>query len=204
MDELLSKTLGYQAYCLGLNSPQAMTKFYAVQKGRQTGVFTTWDECQESVKNYKGSNHKGFNSEKDAWEFVRQGTHSKSDGLKSDSPEFDNNEFDDDWLDDDELPMSKTGHLDSPKPAVTSSPMPDKTLQDLFKQIRTTGPASSSGSGMMPDRHDFDDWELAIFHVMKILRTHKAVRITPGTPRVPGSLAYGVSKLKKSSQPKRR
>lgn len=35
-------------------------KYYAVRKGRTTGIFTDWKSCQESVKGYKGAEFKSF------------------------------------------------------------------------------------------------------------------------------------------------
>lgn len=37
-----------------------MTKFYAVRKGKKTGIFSTWDECKEQVTGYKGAIYKSF------------------------------------------------------------------------------------------------------------------------------------------------
>ena len=35
-------------------------KFYAVAVGRETGIFSTWDQCKEQVNGYPGSKYKGF------------------------------------------------------------------------------------------------------------------------------------------------
>ena len=37
-----------------------MTKFYAVKKGKKTGIFSTWDECKEQVTGFKGAVYKSF------------------------------------------------------------------------------------------------------------------------------------------------
>jgi ribonuclease HI len=29
-------------------------KFYAVKKGRNIGIYNTWDECKEQIHGYKG------------------------------------------------------------------------------------------------------------------------------------------------------
>lgn len=42
------------------------TKKYAVAKGRKTGIFNTWKECQSSIKGYKGAAFKSFRSAKEA------------------------------------------------------------------------------------------------------------------------------------------
>ncbi|NXV76255.1 RNH1 Ribonuclease, partial [Atlantisia rogersi] len=47
--------------------------FYAVRKGRRTGVYRTWTECQEQVNKFPSASFKKFVTEKDAWAFVRGG-----------------------------------------------------------------------------------------------------------------------------------
>ncbi|NXI50444.1 RNH1 Ribonuclease, partial [Chloroceryle aenea] len=47
--------------------------FYAVRKGRRTGVYRTWAECQEQVNKFPSASFKKFSTEKDAWAFVRAG-----------------------------------------------------------------------------------------------------------------------------------
>ena len=41
-------------------------KIYAVRKGRQTGLFTTWAECQKQVTGYAGARFKGFTNAEEA------------------------------------------------------------------------------------------------------------------------------------------
>ncbi|XP_068867631.1 ribonuclease H1 isoform X2 [Aphelocoma coerulescens] len=53
--------------------PRAGSMFYAVRKGRRTGVYRTWAECQEQVNKFPFASFKKFASEKDAWTFVRAG-----------------------------------------------------------------------------------------------------------------------------------
>lgn len=43
-----------------------MSKFYAVKKGRQTGIFLTWPECEAQVKGFKGAQYKSFPNKEDA------------------------------------------------------------------------------------------------------------------------------------------
>jgi ribonuclease HI len=38
------------------------SKYYVVWKGRQTGIFSTWAECQAQVQGYSGAEYKAFNS----------------------------------------------------------------------------------------------------------------------------------------------
>lgn len=56
-----------------------MNKFYAVKKGRKTGVFLTWEECEEQVKGYKGANYKSFSTLEEAKHFLEDV--SKSDNV---------------------------------------------------------------------------------------------------------------------------
>ncbi|XP_067400926.1 ribonuclease H1 isoform X2 [Emydura macquarii macquarii] len=44
--------------------------FYAVRRGRRTGVYETWEECREQVNKYPAASFKKFASEEDAWSFV--------------------------------------------------------------------------------------------------------------------------------------
>lgn len=37
-----------------------MAKFYAVKKGRKTGILNTWSECQKSVIGFSGAEYKSF------------------------------------------------------------------------------------------------------------------------------------------------
>jgi ribonuclease HI len=46
------------------------TKYYAVRKGRKTGIFLTWDECFEQVNGFPGALHKSFSSQSEAEEYV--------------------------------------------------------------------------------------------------------------------------------------
>ncbi|WDP89158.1 MAG: ribonuclease HI [Desulfobacter sp.] len=45
-------------------------KFYAVAKGRQTGIFTTWAEAERQVKGFAGARFKSFKTEKEALAFL--------------------------------------------------------------------------------------------------------------------------------------
>ena len=47
-----------------------MSKYYAVKKGRQTGVFLTWEECSQQVKGFKGAIFKSFSSHQEAMDFL--------------------------------------------------------------------------------------------------------------------------------------
>lgn len=38
----------------------AAKKFYAVKKGKKTGIFNNWDECKSVIEGYSGAEYKGF------------------------------------------------------------------------------------------------------------------------------------------------
>ncbi len=44
----------------------AKNKFYAVRSGRETGVFTTWEDCQKQVAGFSGAEYKSFASLQEA------------------------------------------------------------------------------------------------------------------------------------------
>ncbi|XP_021569905.1 ribonuclease H1 isoform X3 [Carlito syrichta] len=48
--------------------------FYAVRRGRRTGVFLTWDECRAQVDRFPAARFKKFATEDEAWAFVRNST----------------------------------------------------------------------------------------------------------------------------------
>lgn len=49
------------------------SKFYAVRKGRQTGVFRTWAECQAQINGYSGAEYKSFPTCQEAMDYVLGG-----------------------------------------------------------------------------------------------------------------------------------
>ena len=51
----------------------AKFKVYAVAKGRKTGVFKTWAECEAQVKGFAGPIFKGFLSEEEANDWLEKG-----------------------------------------------------------------------------------------------------------------------------------
>ena len=55
----------------GNNGLKTMAKkFYAVKNGRETGIFKTWAECQNSVIGYKNAVFKGFETLDEAKAFL--------------------------------------------------------------------------------------------------------------------------------------
>ena len=45
-------------------------RFYAVKKGRMTGIFTTWEECLEATKGFSSPEYKSFESEEAAQAYL--------------------------------------------------------------------------------------------------------------------------------------
>lgn len=48
-------------------------KFYVVWKGRETGIYRSWKECEEQVKGYDQARYKAFESEQEAEEAFAMG-----------------------------------------------------------------------------------------------------------------------------------
>lgn len=44
----------------------AKRKYYAVKKGKETGIFQTWEECKRQVEGYSGAVYKSFGTEEEA------------------------------------------------------------------------------------------------------------------------------------------
>lgn len=44
--------------------------FYAVKKGLTPGIYLTWPECEANVKGFPGAIYKGFNTKREAEEFL--------------------------------------------------------------------------------------------------------------------------------------
>jgi ribonuclease HI len=47
--------------------------YYAVHHGRQTGIYTTWAECEAQVKGFSGARYKKFEDKERARHFVETG-----------------------------------------------------------------------------------------------------------------------------------
>ena len=43
-------------------------KFYVVWKGKRTGIFESWDDCNAQIKGFKGAQYKSFSTFKEAKE----------------------------------------------------------------------------------------------------------------------------------------
>ncbi len=47
-------------------------KYYAIWKGHETGVFSTWEETQQHIKGFPGAQYKAFDSQKEAEEALKK------------------------------------------------------------------------------------------------------------------------------------
>ncbi len=45
-------------------------KFYAIRKGKQTGIFNSWDECKALVSGISGAEYKSFLTAKEAMDYI--------------------------------------------------------------------------------------------------------------------------------------
>ena len=45
-------------------------KFYAVKRGKRTGIYRTWRECQENVLKVKGCQYKCFENKEAASKYL--------------------------------------------------------------------------------------------------------------------------------------
>jgi len=46
--------------------------FYAIAKGRKTGIFESWAECQKYVFMFKGASHKKCKTKEEAEKFIEE------------------------------------------------------------------------------------------------------------------------------------
>ena len=46
--------------------------FYAVKNGRTPGIFTSWNECKDSIHGYKGALYKKFITREEAEKFIHE------------------------------------------------------------------------------------------------------------------------------------
>lgn len=55
--------------------------YYAVKKGRKTGIFGTWKECEKSVKGFSGALYKKFPTKEACEEYLGVGENIKTDNV---------------------------------------------------------------------------------------------------------------------------
>jgi ribonuclease HI len=71
-----------------------MGKYYAVQRGHSTGVFSTWSEAQAATKGYAGAVHKSFSSASEASAFAKStGGYSSSRGGERGARDYSSNSY---------------------------------------------------------------------------------------------------------------
>ena len=46
--------------------------YYAVANGRNNGIFMSWDECNNSIKEYKNAIYKKIDTEKESIDFIQK------------------------------------------------------------------------------------------------------------------------------------
>ena len=54
--------------------PRRTKSYYAVYRGRQPGVYATWEQCQAQVKGFSGAQYKKFGTLSDAENYVQTGS----------------------------------------------------------------------------------------------------------------------------------
>lgn len=67
---------------------QKKKSWYAVRKGRQSGLYKTWAECQKQVIGYPAAEFKGFYTKEEAEEYMNMGNPGKTE-TASDIPDPD-------------------------------------------------------------------------------------------------------------------
>lgn len=58
-------------------------KFYAVRKGKKTGIFLTWEECKKNVDGYSGAEYKSFKTKQEAEEYCAGATQIKTEACEA-------------------------------------------------------------------------------------------------------------------------
>lgn len=61
----------------------ATKKFYAVRNGRSVGIFTSWDECKNSIEGFSGAQYKGFMTLEEAKAYMGIETEGTSSDIKN-------------------------------------------------------------------------------------------------------------------------
>lgn len=119
------------------------TKYYAVKKGRETGIYTSWAECEKQIKGYSGAEYKSFAKKSEANEYM---------GIKPAKPEIPE-------------PNTKTP---SPLAAEVKSECEAVAYVDGSYNVKTGeyafGAAFIVGDKLYTFSHKYDDAQLAAMH----------------------------------------
>ena len=68
--------------------------FYAVGKGKETGIFDSWDEAKEKVSGFKGAVYKGFKTFEEAEEWYENYIDEQERKAKEENKEKENEMYD--------------------------------------------------------------------------------------------------------------
>lgn len=68
----------YRRLCQVQGEVMAKKKYYAVRKGKKTGLFETWDECRAQVSGFSGAEYKSFPTKEEAEGYLDQDGHEAS------------------------------------------------------------------------------------------------------------------------------
>jgi hypothetical protein len=68
-----SHWLSVLACLIPIMAKKEKPNYYAVHKGRKTGVFNNWTECEQQIKGFSGGSHKGFQTYEEAEWFAQHG-----------------------------------------------------------------------------------------------------------------------------------
>lgn len=97
-----------------------MGKFYAVRKGRKTGIFTSWPEAQAQVIHFSGCQFKSFTSKPEAESYLSEGASSVGVGKRKRLLES--------------LPWIGDANVDSEAPSPSQAPTTEAQRLPIKKQ----------------------------------------------------------------------
>lgn len=130
-------------------------KFYVVWKGRKTGIFTSWAECEKQVKGFVGAEFKAFGTRQEAESALR----SKYEAFKGRSSSLGK------WKEADEQPVLPSISVDA---ACKGSP----GIME-YRGVDTESGREIFHAGPYPDGTNNVGEFLAIVHALTWLMKHK-------------------------------
>ena len=68
------------------DSPITVRKFYAVRRGRNPGVYHSWEDCERQVSRFSGAEHKAFKTEIEAYKYLALPGKSQDETPQGDRP----------------------------------------------------------------------------------------------------------------------
>ena len=129
--------------------------YYAVAKGRNPGIYSTWDQCKTQVHQFSGPIYKKFNSQAEAENFIKQNANStKGSGWTAAAPAFGKRSIQQRGASSDassEKPSSKKrkliliNELNSECTAAKKTPSDYIIDKDGYVNVYTDGACSSNG-----------------------------------------------------------